>query len=78
MSTPTDFLENDIGVQTMDIAASSRKFQQSVIVKQDPNKSGIISFLQVVEEETQSQPERRGSATILVNNEAGTYGWYRL
>ena len=74
MSTPTDFLENDIGVQTMDIAASSRKFQQSVIVKQDPNKSGIISFLQVVEEETQSQPERRGSATILVNNEAGTYG----
>lgn len=73
MSSPEDFLENDIGEQTMDLSASSRKFQQSVIVKQDPNKSGIISFLKVVKEETPSQPERREAATILVSNEAGTY-----
>ena len=74
MSNPEDFNDENVGEQTMDISATNRKFQQSVIVKQDPNKSGILSFLQVVKEETPSQPERQESATMLVSNEAGTYG----
>ena len=36
---------------TMDVSASTRKFQQSIIVKQDPNKSGILAFLSVAEEQ---------------------------
>lgn len=40
-----NFFDNDPGDQNIDIAASTRKFQQSIIIKQDPNKSGILSFL---------------------------------
>jgi hypothetical protein len=40
-----NFFDDDTGDQSLNIAASTRKFQQSIIVKQDPNKSGILSFL---------------------------------
>ena len=58
-----DFFDNDVGEQSMDVSASTRKFQQSIIVKQDPNKSGILSFLSEVEEQTQSQPQRQSPQT---------------
>lgn len=32
--------------QNMDVSASTRKFQTSVVVKQDAGKSGILSYLQ--------------------------------
>ena len=50
-----NFYESDGFDQSMDVSASTRKFQQSVIVKQDPNKSGILSFLSSIESVPQEQ-----------------------
>ena len=38
---------------SMDVSASNRKFQTSIVVKQDPNKSGILSLLKNVEQSSQ-------------------------
>tara|TARA_B100001113_G_scaffold330057_1_gene305377 strand:+ start:179 stop:418 length:240 start_codon:yes stop_codon:yes gene_type:complete len=46
----------DMGDQSIDISATERKFQTSIIVKQDPNKSGILSFLEQVEREVPGAP----------------------
>ena len=53
----------------MDVSASTRKFQQSIVVKQDPNKAGILSFLATVEEETQQQPQRQDPQTLRPSGE---------
>ena len=47
-----DFYESEGFTATMDVSASTRKFQTSIVVNQDPNKSGILSFLSKLEEET--------------------------
>lgn len=47
----------------MDVSASTRKFQQSIIVVQDPNKSGILGFLSEVEQSTQAQPQSTSPQT---------------
>lgn len=45
--------DEDMGDQSIDISASKRNtiFQTSIRVTQDPNKDGIISFLEDVERE---------------------------
>jgi len=53
-----NFYESDGFDQNMDVSASTRKFQQSIIVKQDPNKSGVLSFLSKVEPASTRQQER--------------------
>ena len=58
-----DFFESEGFDQNMDVSASTRKFQQSIVVKQDPSKAGILSFLSVAEEETQRQPQRQAPQT---------------
>ena len=46
----------DQQISTLDL---ERNFQQSIIIKQDPNKSGILSFLKKIEKESDSpRPER--------------------
>ncbi len=55
-----NFYESDGFDQDMNVSASTRKFQQSIIVKQDPNKSGILSFLSSVEETTEQEPRPEG------------------
>ena len=60
-----DFFESDGFDQSMDVSASTRKFQQSVVVKQDPNKSGILAFLSRVEQETIQQPQQQGSQSTM-------------
>ena len=62
-----EFEETDVGDQTINVAAADRKFQTSVIVKQDPNKSGILSFLRKVEQQTQGQPQT-GTSTSQSNS----------
>lgn len=59
--------------ETMDVSASTRKFQQSIIVKQDANKSGILSFLSKVEEETVQQPQRQSPQTQRPSRRQGGY-----
>lgn len=55
-----NFYESDGFDQEMDVSASTRKFQQSIIVRQDPNKSGVLSFLSSVESTTEQQPRPEG------------------
>ena len=57
-----DYFDSSVGTQTIDVSASTRKFQTSIIVKQDQNKSGILSFLEIVEQSipqgpTQNEPQ---------------------
>ena len=67
-----NFYDSDGFDQSMDVSASTRKFQQSIIVKQDPNKSGILSFLSQAEQETQAQPQQSPTETIRQSrNESG-------
>ena len=57
----------------IDISASQRKFQNSVIIAQDPRKSGILSFLQQVEEVTPSTPTRPSPQTVRTTRRTGGY-----
>lgn len=59
-----DYFDTDMGDQTIDVSASTRKFQTSIIVKQDPNKAGILSFLEKVNEEGPSTPTRTPPQTM--------------
>jgi hypothetical protein len=58
------YIDADMGEQTMDVSASTRKFQTSIIVKQDPNKAGVLTFLQEFEEQSPSIPRRTAPQTI--------------
>ena len=59
--------DEDMGDQSIDISASNRNsiFQTSIIVTQDPNKDGIVSFLEVLAQElpsaTSQTPQTLGS-----------------
>lgn len=66
-----EFFDSQVGDQPMDVSASTRKFQQSIVVKQDPNKSGILSFLSQAEEQTQSRPQRQSPQTQRLSRRTG-------
>ena len=66
-----EFYNIDVGQQVMDVSASTRKFQQSIIITQDPNKSGILSFLNEAEAERQSQPQSEGPQSQRVSRRTG-------
>ena len=55
--------------ESIDVSASNRKFQTSIIVKQDPGKSGILAFLSSVEESRPSQPTSTPPQTIRPSGE---------
>jgi len=59
-----DFFETEGFTAEMDVSASTRKFQTSVIIKQDPNKSGILTFLSQLEQETDQQSAMRSEPTL--------------
>ena len=44
-----DYYDTNIPDQTIDVSASTRKFQRSIIITQDARKNGILSFLQSIE-----------------------------
>ena len=60
--------DTDMGDQTLDVSASSKKFQTSIIVQQDPNKDGIISFLEIVEQELTTPPTSTSPQTMRPNS----------
>ena len=45
-----NFFESDGFSEGLNVSSTTRKFQTSVIVKQDSNKSGILKFLAEYEE----------------------------
>ena len=67
-----DYFDSSVGTQTIDVSASTRKFQTSIIVKQDQNKSGILSFLATVEESNPQTPTRTAPQTMRVRRQ-GSY-----
>ena len=68
-----DFFQSDGFDQSMDVSASTRKFQQSIIIKQDPNNSGVLSFLSEFQEQTEQTPQRQSPQTIRPSAPNGGY-----
>ena len=63
---PTPNYDTDMGDQSIDVSASTRKFQNSIVIKQDEEKSGILGFLQKAESENpdQAPPRRIAPSTV--------------
>lgn len=66
-----DFFDTEVEEQVIDVSASTRKFQTSVVIVQDENKSGILSFLQTFEEQNPQQPQRSQPQTIRPQRQGG-------
>jgi len=66
-----DYFETDGFDEELDVSASTRKFQTSIIVKQDPNKSGILSLLEKVEEQEPQPPVRQPPQTMRPRRQGG-------
>ena len=52
----TDLYDTEGFEGSIDPSSETRKFQVSIIIKQDTNKSGVISFLEQVEESSIALP----------------------
>ena len=59
-----DYYDTNIPTQEIDVSSSTRKFQTSIIVTQDPRKSGMLSFLEDLEEIVPSTPTRPSPQTV--------------
>ena len=68
-----DFFESDGFDQDMDVSASTRKFQQSIIIKQDTKKSGILVFLSEAQQETTPPPQQQSPQTMTPSSGQGEY-----
>jgi len=66
-----DYFDTNVGTQMIDVSASTRKFQTSIVVKQDKNKSGILSFLETVQETIPQAPTRQAPQTIRPRSQGG-------
>ena len=67
----TNYFDSDVGPQLIDVSALNRKFQTSVIVKQDENKSGVLSFLQKVEDSSPQVPTQTQPQTMRPSTQGG-------
>ena len=56
----SEFYDTDGFDQPIDISARNRKFQTSIVIKQDQQKSGILSFLEETEETSGTAPTSQG------------------
>ena len=70
MAVQEYFETEDFDEQT-DVSASTRKFQNSIIITQDPNKSGILSVLEKVEEQIPQPPKRIEPKTMRPRRQGG-------
>ena len=68
-----DYYETNIPTQEIDVSSSTRKFQTSIIVTQDPRKNGILSFLQELEEVAPPPPTRSAPQTVRPTRRTGGY-----
>jgi hypothetical protein len=59
-----NYFETNVGTQNIDVSASTRKFQTSLVIKQDRNKSGILSFLKKVEQSNPAIPTQTAPQTM--------------
>lgn len=56
----SEFYDTEGFDESMDVSARNRKFQTSIIIKQDQQKSGILSFLEEAEETVGTPPTSQG------------------
>ena len=63
----------NMGEQRMDVSASTRKFQKSIVIKQDPNKEGVLSFLQEFEQSRPEPPTEQPPQTMRPTRRQGGY-----
>ena len=68
-----DYYDTNIPPQEIDVSASNRKFQTSIIITQDPRKSGMLSFLEDLEEVIAPTPTRPAPQTIRPTRRQGGY-----
>jgi len=66
-----DYFETEGFDEQLDVSAATRKFQTSIVVQQDPNKAGILSVLEKVEEQVPEPPRRREPQTIRPRRQGG-------
>lgn len=65
--------DTDMGDQSLDVSAANRKFQTSIIIKQDATKSGILSILEKTEEQSTPMPTRQPPPTMRPTAPQGGY-----
>lgn len=68
-----DFYETNVPSAAIDVSISTRIFQTSIIIKQDPQKSGILSFLQVLDDSRNPPAATSQAPTIRPSRQTGGY-----
>ena len=74
MSSPEIFYDREMGDQSLDVSAATRKFQTSTIIQQDVAKSGILSFLEEIGEQSPAPPTKQAPQTLLPRRPAAAGG----
>lgn len=68
-----DFYDTEGFEELTNVSINNRMFQSSIVIKQDPNKSGILSFLRKVEDQQTSQSESQQGSSIRPSDSPGGY-----
>jgi len=53
------------------VSGDSRNFQKSIVISQDPNKAGILSFLPNIEQTQINQSSQQSPLTLRPSSEGG-------
>lgn len=72
MPSDNNYDTDDFG-GILDVSAEKIKFQTSIIIVQDANKSGILSFLTQVEQTSTPLPSSTSGQTIRVSDQGTGY-----
>ena len=70
---PADFFVTEVPERTIDISVSEERIQTSLIINQDPAKSGILGFLETIAAAQPELPERTEMATFRPSTAPGGY-----
>jgi len=68
-----DFYDVNVPSENIDIRTSNRKTQTSIIIKQDENKAGFLSFLKQQEIQSEQAKQNNPSDTIRPRRQSGGY-----
>ena len=72
----SDLVQTDFETSIINLESSTRSFQRSIIIKQDTNKSGVISLLeddtlQLNQTSVSNQPSSQGQTMRPTTSESG-------
>jgi len=70
---PADFFETQVPPRTIDVSDPEERTQTSLIIKQDPSKSGVLRFLEAISESQPELPERTETSTFRPSTAPGGY-----